>query len=265
LAGQAKSITVRREGKHWYVSVLCEREVPEPKPNLGPAVGLDLGVVQAITLSTGEAWAIQGRTRSEERRLARLQRSLGRKRKGSRNRGKARARLAELHLRIARRRRDAIHKATTKLAKNHGLIVIEDLRVKAMTASARGTLEAPGTNVSAKAGLNRAMLDVAFGEIRRQLEYKCGWYGSALLAVNPAHTSQRCSHCGHMEARNRPSQATFRCLSCGHGAHADVNAARNILARGTAEGPSVAVCGAMPSGGRRSRNLAARAVRIPSF
>ena len=115
-----------------------------------------------------------------------------RKREGSRNRAKARARLAELQIRIARRRRDAIHKATTKLAryhfvsripngdteKNHGLIVIEDLRVKAMTASARGTLEAPGTNVSAKAGLNRAMLNVAFGEIRRQLEYKCGWYGS---------------------------------------------------------------------------------------
>ena len=101
-----------------------------------------------------------------------------RKREGSRNRAKARARLAELQIRIARRRRDAIHKASTKLAKNHGLIVIEDLRIKAMTASARGTLEAPGTNVSAKAGLNRAMLNVAFGEIRRQLEYKCGWYGS---------------------------------------------------------------------------------------
>jgi putative transposase len=241
------------------------REVPEPKPNHGPAVGLDLGVVQAITLSTGEVLAIQGRTRAEERRLARLQRSLGRKRKGSRNRAKARARLAELQIRIARRRRDAIHKATTKLAKNHGLIVIEDLRVKAMTASARGTLEAPGTNVSAKAGLNRAMLNVAFGEIRRQLEYKCGWYGSTLLAVNPVNTSRRCSQCGHTDAGNRRSQATFHCLSCGHGANADVNAARNILERGTAEGTPAAVCGAMPSGGRRSRNPAARAVRIPSF
>jgi putative transposase len=109
------------------------------------------------------------------------------------------------------------------------------------------------------------MLNVAFGEIRRQLEYKCRWYGSTLLAVNPAHTSQRCSQCGHMDAGNRTSQATFRCLSCGHGANADINAARNILERGTAEGPSVAVCGAMPLGGRRSRNLAARAVRIPSF
>ena len=265
LAGQAKSITVRREGKRWYAAVLCAWEGPEPKPNHGPAVGLDLGVVQTITLSAGEVLAIQGRTRAEERRLARLQRSLGRKRKGSRNRAKARARLAELQIRIARRRRDAIHKATTKLAKNHGLIVIEDLRVKAMTASARGTLEAPGTNVSAKAGLNRAMLNVAFGEIRRQLEYKCGWYGSTLLAANPVHTSRRCSQCGHTDAGNRRSQATFHCLSCGHGANADVNAARNILERGTAEGTPAAVCGAMPSGGRRSRNPAARAIRIPSF
>ena len=193
----------------------------------------------------------------EPSKLARLQRSLSRKVKGSRNRAKARIRLAGLQARIARRRRDATHKATTKLAKSHGLIVIEDLRVKAMTASARGTLEAPGRNVKAKAGLNRALLNVGFGEIRRQLAYKCRWYGSRLLAVNPAHTSQQCSRCGYVAADNRRSQAVFRCLSCGHAAHADTDAASNTLARGTVEGPSVAVCGVMPSGGRRSRNLSA--------
>ena len=91
----------------------------------------------------------------------------------------------------------------------------------------------------------------------RQLEYKCPWYGSKLVARNPAYTSQQCSDCGHTDPGNRPSQAVFRCLACGHFDNADVNAAKNILARGTAEGPSVAVCGAMPSGGRRNRNLSA--------
>jgi len=86
--------------------------------------------------------------------------------------------------------------------------------------------------VKAKAGLNRALLNVAFGEIRRQLEYKCRWYGSELVAVNPAYTSQRCSGCGHTEAGNRRSQAVFCCLACGHAENADQNAAKNILEAG---------------------------------
>jgi putative transposase len=257
LMGKPKFVTVSREGKRWFASVLCEGEIPETLPVQGAPVGVDLGVAQAIALSTGEVLAVLGRTPAEDRRLARLQRTLARRRKGSKNRAKAQKRLGEFHVRIARRRRDSIHKATTKLAKNHSLIVIEDLRVRAMTASAKGTLEAPGRNVKAKSGLNRALLNVGFAEIRRQLEYKCPWYGSKLMARNPAYSSQQCSDCGHTDPGNRPSQAVFRCLACGHFDNADVNAAKNILARGTAEGPSVAVCGAMPSGGRRNRNLSA--------
>ena len=260
LDGKAKSITVSREGRHWFMSVLCESEVPEPLVNPGTPVGLDLGVAHAITTSTGEHLPVLGRTRAEDRRLARLQRNLGRKKKGSRNRAKARTDLAEFQARIARRRRDSIHKATTKLAKNHGLVVIEDLQVKGMTASAAGTLEAPGRNVRAKSGLNRVILDKAWAEIRRQLGYKCLWSGSRLVVVNPAYTSQRCSRCGHREAGNRPSQEKFACLACGHAENADINAAKNILAAGlaaTTDGLVVAACGAMASAGRRNRNSAA--------
>lgn len=261
LSGAPKSVTVSREGKHWFISVLCESEVAEPRPNLAPGVGVDLGVAQAITLSTGEVLAVLGRPRGEERRLARLQRALQRKKRGSRNRSKARTRLAEFQARIARRRRDAIHKATTHLAKNHGLVVVEDLRVKDMTASAKGTMEVPGRNVKAKAGLNRVILDKGFGEIRRQLDYKCRWYGSTLVAVNPAYTSQQCSACGYTEAGNRKTQASFVCLTCGHAENADQNAAKNILAAGQAvraEDESLAMaCGGKPSGARRSRKVAA--------
>jgi putative transposase len=260
LSGNAKSITVSREGNHWFASVLCEIEVADPKPVQAAAIGVDLGVAQAMTTSTGEVLTVPGMTRAEIRRLARLQRSMARKRKGSKNRSKARKRLAGLQARIARRRRDAIHKATTYLAKNHGRVVVEDLRVKSMTASAKGTLEAPGVNVKAKAGLNQAVLNVAFGEIRRQLEYKCRWYGSELVAVNPAFTSQRCSACGDTEAGNRTSQAVFCCLNCGHAENADHNAAKNILEAGIglpAVGLAAVACGGKASASRRSRNPAA--------
>ena len=142
---------------------------------------------------------------------------------------------------FANRRQDALHKITTKLAKSHGRLIIEDLRVKNMTASAKGTVENPGRQVRQKAGLNRALLDHAFAEFRRQLEYKARWYGSTVVAISPAYTSQRCSRCGHTEAGNRPSQAVFHCLSCGHAANADHNAACNILAVGS----TVTACGAL--------------------
>jgi putative transposase len=260
LAGKLKSITVSREGKHWFASVLCEIELADPKPVQAPAVGVDLGVAQAITTSTGEVLAVLGMTKVEERRKARLQRSMARKQKGSKNRSKARKRLAEFQTRISRRRRDAIHKATTYLSKNHGRVVVEDLRVKNMTASAKGTMEAPGKNVHAKAGLNRVILDKGFGEIRRQLEYKCRWYGSELVAVNPAYTSQRCHECGHTEAGNRPSQAVFLCMKCGHATNADHNAAKNILKAGRglpAAGLAAEACGGKALAARRSRKPAA--------
>jgi putative transposase len=145
---------------------------------------------------------------------------------------------------------------------------VEELRVKNMTASAKGTLEAPGRNVRAKAGLNRAMLNVAFGEIRRQLDYKCRWYGSELLTVNPAFTSQRCSECGHTEAGNRPSQSVFQCLNCGHRENADHNAAKNILEAGIglpAVGRAAEACGGKASATRRSRKPEVRTPGIPSL
>ena len=266
LQGTIKSITVSREGKHWFISILCEAEVAEPVPVLGPAVGVDLGVAQTITLSSGQGpIQIPGMTKAESCRLARIQRAFDRKRKGSINRAKARTRLAEFQARIARRRRDAVHKATTMLAKSHSLVVIEDLRIKSMTKAPEpkpdpdkeGSFLPNGA--AAKAGLNKAILDKGWGEIRRQLEYKCRWYGSKLVAVPPAYTSQRCSApgCGHTEEGNRTSQAEFRCLKCGHAENADLNATKNILSKGTTDGPSVSACGARALAGRRSRKVAA--------
>ncbi len=119
------------------------------------------------------------------------------------------------------------------------MIVIEDLKVSNMSKSAAGTVDEPGRNVASKSGLNRAILDQGWYEMRRQLEYKQRWRGGEVLAVNPAYTSQKCACCGHTAKENRQSQAKFVCTVCGYEANADANGARNILAAGHA----VLACG----------------------
>jgi putative transposase len=259
LEGTPKTATVSRDADWWFVSIQCEIEIAEALPNLGPAVGIDLGIAKPIVLSTGEAVMLPRTTERERRRLAALQRRVARRTKGSRNRQKARLAVARFQARLARRRKDAAHKATTRIAKNHGIIVVEDLMVRNMTASAMGTVEQPGRNVRAKAGLNRSMLDVAPSQIRSMLEYKAAWYGSRVVAVPAAYTSQRCGRCGHVHADNRVSQSVFLCQSCGHIENADVNAARNILRLGLETGghPGLA-CGSNRVAGRKQERRVAR-------
>jgi putative transposase len=104
-----------------------------------------------------------------------------------------------------------------------------------MSQSARGTVDDPGHNVAAKAGLNKAILDQGWGTFRRMLEYKQQWRGGEVIAVDPRYTSQTCPVCGHVSKTNRPQQALFSCGQCGYSYHADVVAAKNILARGQRE------------------------------
>jgi putative transposase len=149
------------------------------------------------------------------------------------------ASIADLKAAQARRRKDFTHKLTSDLAKNHGFVATEDLRVLSMTASAKGTVEEPGTNVSQKAGLNRGILDNAPGERRRQLGYKCPKYGSDLRPVPPFNTSNTCPDCGAVDPKNRLGCGReFACVHCGYQAHADWAAAINIERRAAARGPS---------------------------
>ncbi|GEL16491.1 RNA-guided endonuclease InsQ/TnpB family protein [Pseudonocardia asaccharolytica] len=143
------------------------------------------------------------------------------------NRRKARQRLARLHARNADRRRDFVEKASTELAWRFDRIRIEDLRIKNMTRSARGTVERPGRNVAAKAALNRSILAGGWGLFLRRLQDKAP---GRVEKINPAYTSQTCSACGHIARESRESQALFCCVACGHAEHADVNAAKNIAA-----------------------------------
>jgi putative transposase len=232
VSGTPKQLTILREGEHWFVSIQTEQEVAAPVHPANSAVGLDVGVVKFAALSSGETFAPVSSTRKYRKKLAREQRALARKEKYSNNWRKQKARIGRLHMKIARIRNDFLHKTSTTISKTHALVVLEDLSVKSMSRSARGTVNAPGRNVRAKAGLNKSILDQGWAEFRRQLEYKQTWRGGMVIAIDPRNTSRTCPICGHVSAENRKTQAVFRCVLCGHAADADVNAARNILAAG---------------------------------
>ena len=229
--GKLKNVTLRLEAKRLLVALQTERQIDAPAPVAGGEVGLDFGAVAMITPSAGAPIELPARIGRYERRMKRLQQAVSRKKKGSNNRRKAVARVAGCHRRIGAIRGDLLHQETTKLVSNNALIAIEDLAVKNMTASAAGTIEAPGSNVRQKAGLNRAILRNGWSMARSMLEYKAAWRGVTLLAVPPAFTSQQCSCCGRIALENRKSQALFECVECGHAENADQNAARNILLR----------------------------------
>jgi putative transposase len=216
------------------VSFQTEREVSEPihaHPN--SRVGGDVGVAKFLALSDGTFFEGANALRSFERRLVILQRRLATKVAFSANWRKAKARITKLQSRIANVRKDQTHKASYAISKSHAVVAMEDLRIKNMTATAKGTVEIPGVNVTAKSALNRRLLDQGWGELRRQVGYKLKWTGGELKLVDPRNTSRTCSqpHCGHVSQENRLTQADFLCVRCGHAANADTNAAINILKR----------------------------------
>lgn len=240
IEGTPKQVTVSLSAGRWFVSIQTEREVPEPVHPSQSVVGVDMGVARFATLSDGSCIKPLHSFRKHEKKLAKLQRRLAKRVKFSANWQKLKAKIQHLHRTIANVRNDFLHKTTTIISKNHALVVIEDLKVRNMSRSASGTLEAPGKNVRAKAGLNKSILDQGWYEFRRQLEYKLKWLGGVLIVIPPQYTSQTCSHCGCVNRANRPTQAKFSCTACGFECNADHNAALNILAAGQA----VTACGA---------------------
>ena len=253
--GKSKTVSLCRESDGWYVSIQVEVERSScPVPTATAIGAADRGITNFLATNTGRLVAPLDAHKKSLYRLRRYQRAVARKieaakvtagipkdkpfPKGFRlqpsNRlRKAQARVAKIHCKIARQREDFLHKLSTEIAESHAVFCIEDLKVRNMSASAAGDETAPGRNVRQKAGLNRSILDQGWSRWATQLDYKLDWRGGLLIGVNPAYTSQRCSVCGHVHADNRKGEL-FRCLACGHTDHADVNAARNILAAGLA-------------------------------
>ena len=233
MTGIPKNVTVSLHAGHWYASIQTEQEVPDPVHGSTKQVGGDRGINSFLALSDGTLIQPLNAFKSAARKLARMQRQLARKVKFSENWKKCKAIITRFHSKIAAMRKDFLQKLSTIIAKNHGLVVLEDLKIGNMTASATGSIEAPSRKVRQKSGLNRSILDQGWGEFARQLQYKLKWLGGRLLKVPPQYTSQKCSFCGHIHPCNRKGQK-FLCLSCGHQDHADINAAINILAAGQA-------------------------------
>ncbi|MEV7542382.1 RNA-guided endonuclease TnpB family protein [Streptomyces sp. NPDC089915] len=222
------TVTVSHDAAgRWFVSVLCQDPAVERLPAADAAVGIDVGLNHLLTLSTGEKIANPRHERRDRARLALAQRRLAKKVRGDgANRAKARRKVAKIYARIADRRRDHLHKLTTRLVRENQTLVIEDLTVR---------------NMVRNRSLARAISDAAWAEFRSMLEYKAVWYGREVIAVDRFFPSSRlCSHCGTLAGRMPLSVRQWTCESCGTTHDRDVNAAENLLAAGLA----VTVCGA---------------------
>ncbi|MDH6221603.1 RNA-guided endonuclease InsQ/TnpB family protein [Streptomyces pseudovenezuelae] len=218
--------TVSRDAAgRWFVSLLCDDGIT-PAPATKNAVGIDAGITSLVTLSTGEKVANPRHERRDRARLAGAQRELSRKAKGSANREKARERVARVHARIADRRRDVLHKLSTRLVRENQTVVIEDLTVR---------------NLLNNHTLARAISDVSWRQLRSMLEYKCAWYGRELVVVDRFFPSSKlCGNCGTVAAKMALNVREWTCDTCGVVHDRDINAARNIKAAGLA----VSACGA---------------------
>lgn len=215
-------VTLDRAGR-WHVAFAVVPELIEG-PQDRSVVGVDRGVKNTLALSTGELLHAP----KPDRRVAK---ALARSRSRTKQSTRSKQRAARLAARDADRRKDFVEKATTDLARQFDVVAIEDLRVKNMTRSAKGTVEKPGRNVAQKRGLNRAIAEQCWGLFQRRMQDKIG---DRLVLVPAAYTSQTCSCCGTVDREARENQAYFRCRACGHSEHADVNAARNIQRAGHA-------------------------------
>ncbi|MET1074127.1 MAG: RNA-guided endonuclease TnpB family protein [Umezawaea sp.] len=217
---EPSTVTVSRDALgRWYVSILVDDSV-RLLPPVNRSVGVDAGITSLVTLSTGEKISNPRHDAANRKRLAKAQRVLAKKDKGSANRSKARLRVARIHARIADRRRDHLHKLTTRLVRENQTVVIEDLLVR---------------NMVKNRSLARAISDASWSELRSMLEYKAQWYGRTVVVVDRWFPSSKlCSDCGH-QVESLPLHVREWVCRCGTVHDRDVNAARNILAAGLAE------------------------------
>ncbi|MYA30495.1 MAG: transposase [Gammaproteobacteria bacterium] len=217
---------VKRVLGRWYCTV-CYAVPHSTQAHNGIVVGVDRNCGH-VAVSDGRIFAHPDIQRLEARKR-RYERMMCRREKGSKRRAVARYRLAKTHRKIATIRANWQHHVSCELADTAGTVVVEALRTKNMTLSAKGTADKPGVGVARKAALNRAILATGWAGLHAKLSYKA----AEVIEVAPAYTSQRCNACGHTEAANRRSQSEFHCVVCGHAGNADINAALNVLALGT--------------------------------
>jgi len=226
-SGEPKAITVKREGTRWWLNVQCVNVPAVPLEPTGREVGIDLGVTNTVATSDGRR--VKGDHFSYKARhdLARAQRSLATKQRGSNRRRRQVEDVARLHRKVKNQRSNAAHQLSRQIVNDYDFIALEDLKITNMVRApkARPDPEQPGAylpnGARTKAGLNRSVHDAGWGQFISMLNFKAESAGRTVVSVNPRFTSQTCAECHYVDAGNRVSQEEFRCLVCGHCAHAD--------------------------------------------
>ncbi len=230
------SATVSERASRWFVSLQVEMELPAPVGDAGkPVAGVDLGIATLATVSDGMVVENPRALRRDLAKLRRRQRCVSRRQKGSANRAKAVKQLAQAHRRVANVRQNALHQATSRLARTKSVVVLEDLNVRGMLQNHH---------------LAQAIADVGMAEFRRQLTYKGAWYGCAVVVAGRFYPStKRCSSCGHVKTEMVLSERTYTCDRCGLIMGRDLNAALNLAAWTTASSAGSYACGESVSPG----------------
>ncbi|GAB2720268.1 RNA-guided endonuclease InsQ/TnpB family protein [Kitasatospora kifunensis] len=245
VVGRVKTVSVKREGRRWFVVVTAERERPEPLPSTGRVVGIDLGIANFLADSGGGFVPNPRHGQTAAARLEAAQQALSRfpwvrRDKRGRNHQRAVEKVAALYGKVRRQRLDHAHKTALDLVRAHDFIAHEDLKIRNMTRTPAPNPDPdqPGAflpnGAAAKAGLNKSINDAGWGVFLTILHAKAESAGREVVAVDPRNTSRTCPRpeCGHVARENRPTQEKFHCRSCGHTAHADTVAAVNVLRAG---------------------------------
>jgi putative transposase len=231
MEGTIKTLTIKREGEHWYAIFTCEMGKPEPLPTSDEDVGIDLGVIHFAALSTGECIDHPRSLRKAEKKLALTQQTLARKKRGSHRRKKAVQHVAKCHRKIANQRQDFQHKASRKLVNQYQMIVLEDLQVKHLTKAPAPKQDENGKYIpngaAAKAGLNTSILDAGWSTFTGLVSVKAAWAGRTVIFVDPSKTSQSCPNCGMV--RKKTLDERWHSCPCGCELDRDTASAKVIL------------------------------------
>ncbi|WP_326791957.1 transposase [Streptomyces sp. NBC_00841] len=238
VVGKVKTVSVKREGKRWYVILTAEQTAPKPLPATGSVVGIDMGIANFLADSGGEFIENPRHGRKAAAKLEAAQQAVARCKRRSNRRKKAVQKVADLHRKVRRQRLDHAHKTAWGLVREHDFIAHEDLKIRNMVKAPapRPDPDRPGSflpnRAAAKAGLNHSISDAGWGVFLTILHAKAESAGRDVIAVDPRNTSRTCPECGHVAAENRPTQEKFHCVSCDHSAHADTVGALNVLRAG---------------------------------
>jgi transposase len=243
VTGKVKTVSVKREGRKWFVVLTAEQAQPEPLPATGSVVGIDLGIANFLADSNGGFVPNPRHGRKASAKLEAAQQALSRfprckAKDRTANHRRAVEKVAELHGKVRRQRLDHAHKTALALVREHDVVAYEDLKIRNMSRSPapKPDPDKPAVflpnGAASKAGLNRSIADAGWGVFLTILVAKAESAGREVIAVDPRNTSRRCSECGHTAKENRPTQEKFHCVSCGHTAHADTVGALNVLRAG---------------------------------